>query len=60
MEREGYYSGSKEAHMLYLEWQLMDSAFPIGGFAHSSGLEAAYQMGFLKDKLSFSNYLKSR
>jgi urease accessory protein len=26
-------------------WQLADSAFPAGGFAHSGGLEAAWQHG---------------
>ena len=31
--------------MNYLVWQLIDSAFPSGGFAHSSGLEASVQHG---------------
>jgi len=29
----------------WLLWQLSDSAFPTGGFAHSSGLESAWQQG---------------
>lgn len=28
-----------------LTWQLVDSAFPTGSFAHSGGLEAAWQSG---------------
>jgi urease accessory protein len=29
----------------WLEWQVVDSAFPTGLFAHSSGLESAWQHG---------------
>ena len=32
----------------YLIWQLVDSAFPSGGFAHSNGLEAAWQHGQIR------------
>jgi urease accessory protein len=35
--------------MNYLLWQLADSGFPAGGFAHSSGLEAAMHHGFVAD-----------
>ena len=40
----------------FLIWQLVDSAFPTGGFAHSAGLEAAWQHGEVRhreDLLSF-------
>jgi len=35
--------------MNYLLWQLADSGFPAGGFAHSGGLEAAVQHGLVPD-----------
>ena len=34
----------------WLVWQLIDSAFPTGGFAHSSGLEAAWQHGEVRSR----------
>jgi urease accessory protein len=35
--------------MNFLVWQLIDSGFPSGGFAHSAGLEAAVQHGHILD-----------
>ena len=35
--------------MHLLVWQLIDSAFPSGGFAHSAGLEASVQHGHVFD-----------
>jgi urease accessory protein len=43
--------------MSWLIWQLVDSAFPAGGFAHSFGLEAAYQQGEV-DAASLSAFVR--
>ena len=34
----------------WLVWQLADSAFPTGGFAHSGGVEAAWQHGEIRGR----------
>jgi urease accessory protein len=41
----------------YLVWQLADSAFPAGSFAHSMGLEAAWQQGEV-DAVSLGPFLR--
>lgn len=40
-----------------LTWQLVDSAFPSGGFAHSWGLEAAYQAGEVTSDAGLARFL---
>ncbi len=35
----------------WLIWQLLDSSFPAGGFAHSGGIEAASAHGMARDRL---------
>jgi urease accessory protein len=41
-----------------LLWQLIDSAFPSGTFAHSWGLEAAYQAGEIDSDASLRRFLR--
>ena len=43
----------------FLLWQLADSAFPTGGFAHSSGLEAAWQHGEVCHRDDLASFLKA-
>jgi urease accessory protein len=40
--------------------QLADSAFPAGGFAHSGGLESAWQLGAIRDAGSLAPYLDAQ
>lgn len=41
----------------WLLWQLADSAFPTGGFAHSGGLEAASQLGEVAGRDDLERYV---
>jgi urease accessory protein len=41
-----------------LLWQLIDSAFPSGTFAHSWGLEAAYQAGEIDADAALGRFLR--
>jgi urease accessory protein len=43
----------------WLLWQLLDSAFPSGGFAHSGGLEAARYAGEVSDEETLLQYLEA-
>ena len=41
----------------WLTWQIVDSAFPTGLFAHSGGLEAAWQHGEIEDAGALRRFL---
>lgn len=43
----------------FLIWQLIDSAFPTGGFAHSGGLEAAWQNGEVRNRIELVSFAEA-
>ena len=43
----------------WLLWQLADSAFPVGSFAHSGGLEAAWQHGRVPDGSALTGFIEA-
>ena len=48
---------AKTPHPDWLLWQLADSAFPTGGFAHSGGLEASWQHGEIRNRTDLASFL---
>ncbi len=43
----------------WILWQLADSAFPTGGFAHSLGLEAAWQHGEVRNRTELVSFIEA-
>jgi urease accessory protein len=43
----------------WILWQLADSAFPTGGFAHSAGVEAAWRHGELRNQAETTSFIEA-
>jgi len=43
----------------WLLWQLVDSALPTGGFAHSAGLEGAWQHGEVRNRIELISWIEA-
>ena len=46
------------AEQSLLIWQIADSGFPIGGFAHSNGLESAMKWGAVSDEVALERFVR--
>ncbi|HEY6168986.1 MAG TPA: urease accessory UreF family protein [Verrucomicrobiae bacterium] len=57
--RAGVSSGHECTISDFTLWQLADSAFPTGGFAHSGGLEAAWQHGEVRGRTQLASFLEA-
>jgi urease accessory protein len=47
----------QNADAAWLAWQVVDSAFPSGAFAHSWGLEAAWQQGEIANRADLERFV---
>ncbi|MEY2467095.1 MAG: urease accessory protein, partial [Verrucomicrobiota bacterium] len=57
--RAGISSKSEPAISDFILWQIIDSAFPTGGFAHSVGLEAAWQHGEVRNRDELTSFVEA-